>query len=92
METRQFSVSDLSMIIQRLNRILDRIESRQRTNPSEVFFDNQEFIQVMHISKRTAQEWRCNSIIAYSQIGNKFYYRLSDILELLDKNFTPAKA
>jgi hypothetical protein len=75
----------------RLNQMLLKLEERQRINPNEVFFDNQEFIQVMNISKRTAQEWRNNSVIGYSQVRNKFYYRLSDILALLEKNYKPAK-
>lgn len=62
----------------------------QRLNPEHVFFDNQEFIQIMNISKRTAQEWRNQNIIAFSQIGKKFYYRMSDILDMLEKNFIPA--
>jgi hypothetical protein len=62
----------------------------QRLNPDSVFFDNQEFIQIMNISKRTAQEWRSQNIISYSQIGKKFYYRMSDIQELLEKYFVPS--
>nr|WP_237267430.1 helix-turn-helix domain-containing protein [Tenacibaculum todarodis] len=41
----------------------------------------------MNISKRTAQHWRDSGLIGYCQIGYKIYYRLSDILELLNKNF-----
>ncbi len=75
----------------RLNQIANRISNIQRTNPDEVFFDNQEFIQVMNICKRTAQEWRLNNVIGYSQIGNKFYYKLSDILRLLEQTYKPSK-
>ena len=51
------------------------------------FMDNSDFIQFMNISKRTAQSWRDNKIIPYSQIGNKIYYRMEDINELLTKNY-----
>lgn len=53
----------------------------------DVFLDNQEFLQVMNISKRTAQDWRDKGVIPYSQIGAKIYYRFSDIEELLNKNY-----
>ncbi len=53
----------------------------------DVIFDNQEFMKLMNISKRTAQEWRNKEIILFSQVGNKIYYRLSDIQKLLNDNY-----
>jgi len=82
----------LENIQERLNRILLMLETKQRTKPEQVFFDNQEFIQVMNISKRTAQAWRDTGMIAFSQIGSKIYYRLSDILQMLEKYHKPSKS
>jgi|GEM_PF-157728 len=53
----------------------------------EKFVDNQEFVRLMKISKRTAQSWRDEKIIAFSQVGNKIYYKIGDIEELLEKNY-----
>lgn len=75
---------------QKLKLIIGILRERQRTNPEEVFFDNQEFLQVMNISKRTAQQWRDNGLIGFCQIGSKIYYRLTDILILLNENHKPA--
>lgn len=47
--------------------------------------DNFKFTQLMNISPKTAQSWRDKGLIGYSQIGNKIYYRVSDIKELLNK-------
>lgn len=58
--------------------------------PQEVFYDNQEFLQIMNISKRTAQNWRNDNVITYSQIEGKIYYKHSDILETLNANNKPA--
>jgi hypothetical protein len=77
----------LEQIEERLDDLLLMLKDKQRTNPDQVFFDTQEFLQIMNISKRTAQHWRDSGLIGYSQIGYKIYYRLSDILELLNKNF-----
>jgi hypothetical protein len=44
-------------------------------------------MKLMNISKRTAQEWRNKKIILCSQVGNKIYYRLSDIQKLLNDNY-----
>lgn len=82
----------LENIQERLNKMLLLLEVKQHTNPEQVFFDNQEFIQVMNISKRTAQAWRDTGMIAFSQVGSKMYYRLSDILKMLDKYYKPSKS
>lgn len=47
------------------------------------FVGNEEFMQMMSISKRTAQNWRDEGIIAFSQVGSKIYYSTADINKLL---------
>ena len=72
---------------------IDEIK-RNLTKPTSsnevVFIDNQEFIDLMKISPRTAQKWRDEGVIAFSQIGNKIYYRMKDVQFLLDKNYNKA--
>ena len=82
----------LESVLDRLHRIEEILSKKQHTDPEQVFFDNQEFIQVMNISKRTAQAWRDEGIISYSQVGSKMYYRLADILALLNKHHKPSKS
>lgn len=82
----------LEKIQERLSKMLLLLEARQLSNPEQVFFDNQEFIQVMNISKRTAQSWRDTGMIAFSQVGSKIYYHLSDILKMLEKYHKPSKS
>ncbi|MBN2764919.1 MAG: helix-turn-helix domain-containing protein [Paludibacteraceae bacterium] len=53
--------------------------------PEDTFIDNPKFMQLMGISAKTAQSWRDNGVVSYSQIGSKIYYRLSDIRRLLDR-------
>ena len=50
------------------------------------FIDNARFMKLMGISVKTAQSWRDSGLVSFSQIGNKIYYRVSDIKELLEKN------
>ena len=76
-------------IFNQLNELKLQLKKLQYNN--DVFLDNQEFLQVMNISKRTAQQWRDSGIIAYSQVGAKIYYRFSDIEDLLNKNHIKAK-
>jgi ribonuclease D len=76
-------------LLKRLDVIQSEVSNKQKS-PAETFVDNQEFIQIMNVSKRTAQSWRDEGIISFSQIGSKIYYRMSDVQSLLDKHYKPA--
>lgn len=75
--------------------ILAKIEAintsiiKNNKEPEDSFLDNQEFIQLMNISKRTSQSWRDEGIVSFSQVGGKIYYRMSDVQKLLDSNYKP---
>jgi len=43
--------------------------------------DNQDVMQLLHISPRTLQTLRTNGTIPYSKIRGKFYYKVADIEE-----------
>jgi hypothetical protein len=58
---------------------------------NEAWIDGQDIMQTLHISKRTLQTWRDSKIIPYSQIKGKFYYKLSDIESILEKNHSNYK-
>ena len=51
------------------------------------WLDNQEFMQLLKISRRTAQNYRDTNLIAFSIIGNKIYYKVSDVEELLTRHY-----
>lgn len=50
------------------------------------WFDNQDVILLLDISMRTLQSYRDRGVLAYSQIGNKCYYKLVDVKQLLKKS------
>lgn len=72
-------------IASRLNNIELHLKFSQGND--DLFLDNQQFIQLMNISKRTAQTWRDQSIIPFSMVGNKIYYQMKDVRTLLAKNY-----
>ena len=86
-----FSEEAYQEIIIRLTRMEIILKTKQ-SNPDELFVDNQEFLQIMNISKRTAQAWRDQKVVAFSQVGNKIYYRMVDITKLLEKNRNEANS
>lgn len=53
----------------------------------DTWIDNQDVLQTLHISKRTLQTFRKNGTIPYSKVQGKFYYKVSDIEELLQSNY-----
>ena len=72
---------------------LDTIQSQlnSKNDPKkETFLDNQEFLLLMKISKRTAQTWRDEGKISFSQVGSKIYYKLSDVEKLLQEHYNKA--
>lgn len=77
-------------IVERLNKMENILREKQKKNDL-IFLDNQEFIQVMNISKRLAQRWRDSGLISYSMVGNKIYYSIKDIHQMLDLNYRKAK-
>lgn len=86
----RFSEDEVQEIKKRLDKISFELKNKQRTEPDQIWYDNQEFLQLMNISKRTAQTWRDEGIISYSQVGSKIYYRMSDVQKLLDSNYNQA--
>lgn len=64
--------------------------TQKAAKPEETVLDNADFMKLMKISKRTAQTWRDQGFISFSQIGGKIYYKMSDIYEFLNINYKPS--
>ncbi len=76
-------------VLQDILKKLTVIEQRSETSgelPEHTWLDNQEFCQLLKISKRTAQNYRDQGLVAFSQIGSKVYYKLADVHALLESN------
>ena len=77
-------------LLVKIDLIHNRVEKLSQS-PLESFIDNIEFVELMKISPRTAQTWRDQKIIAFSQIGSKIYYRISDVQALIQKHIIKSK-
>jgi ribonuclease D len=75
-------------LLQRLDDLQKELSQKQR-NPKEVIYDSADVMKVLNISKSTLQRMRDEGLIGFSQIQNKFFYRQSDINEMLDKHYKP---
>ena len=76
-------------IITRIDELKSEIKGNSKSSSNE-FVDNVDFIKLMNISKRTAQAWRDEGKIAFSQVGGKIYYKMSDVQVMLNNNYNPA--
>ena len=85
MEAIILSKAQYNDLVAKLDALTRQLSEKQRNK--NVFLDNSSFIQLMNISKRTAQTWRDDGIISYSQVGSKIYYLFSDVEKLLEKHY-----
>jgi hypothetical protein len=73
-----------TQIIEKLNSIESLLLEKTKIK-KPMWLDNQEFMQLLKISSRTAQNYRDKNMISFSLIGNKLYYKLSDVEDLLER-------
>lgn len=81
----------LSHEIRELKLHIERIRTNKKSYLKETWIDNQEVMQMLHISQRTLQTLRSNGTIPYSKIKGKFYYKVTDIERILESNYSNPK-
>lgn len=86
MEVFILSKAQFTELTSRLDALQNQLNTQQPTSKKS-FVDNEEFLELMGISKRTAQSWRDEGKISFSQVGNKIYYKMSDVDKLLAEHY-----
>lgn len=69
-----------------LTKAVANLELRKCTDQ---VLDSESFERLLGISKGTAQNWRDQGMIAFSQIGQKIYYKMEDIEAFLKAHKNP---
>lgn len=87
MNNTEIQQAALKEIQDKLDILTTKINRLQKNKLESQIIDNADFLQLMNISNSTAKNWRNKGIIPYSQIENKFYYKVVDIQKLLDDNY-----
>ena len=54
----------------------------------QTWFDGQDVMLALKISKRTLQKLRDDGTLPYSRINGKFYYKVTDLDKLLESNYS----
>lgn len=68
-------------------RIVEVAQTHKPLFAGELFLTGKEVCERLYISPRTLQDYRDRRIIPYTQFAGKVLYRLSDINQLLQKNY-----
>lgn len=53
----------------------------------EIYLSGEDVCRLLHLSKRTLQQYRDDKILPYIQIGGKIIFKQSDILNVLESNY-----
>lgn len=77
----------LSQQIKEIKMMIQLLRQSRAVVLNDSWLDNQEVLQLLHISLRTLQTLRSNGTLPYSKIRGKFYYKVSDIEQLLQENY-----
>lgn len=75
------------MIMQLRNRIEEILKNYRPVMNGEINLSGEDLCELLHISKRTLQQYRDDKILPYIQIGEKIIYKESDILTVLEQNY-----
>lgn len=86
MEAFIITSAQYKSIVDALSEIKAKLAEQPKKSTDD-FIDNESFIKLMNISKRTAQTWRDTRVIAFSQIGGKIYYKNADVEEMLKSHY-----
>lgn len=57
----------------------------------EIYLSGEDVCKLLHISKRTLQQYRDDNILPYIQIGGKIIFKQSDIVSVLEQNYVVNK-
>lgn len=80
-------VKDLAEDLSNLRQLFEVWNKGKFAQITNIWIDGKQVMQALKISQRTLQSLRSKGTLPYSSINNKFYYKISDIQNLLESNY-----
>ena len=80
-------IAHQEMITELRNRIENILNNYRPVMNGEIYLSGQDVCELLHISKRTLQQYRDDKILPFIQIGGKIIFKQSDILSALEQNY-----
>ena len=77
-------------LISKLDDFTKAINDLESKKYTDQLLDSHAFERLLGIAKSTAQSWRDQGMIAFSQVGTKIYYRMEDVEAFLKAHRNPA--
>ena len=72
----------------KLNKIITMLKSMEHyVHLNKRWLDSSELCLFLNISKETLKKYRAKGLLAYSVFDKKCYYRLQDVLDMLNRNY-----
>jgi hypothetical protein len=94
MNKKHLTISSFNELIKRKNAIVTKKDENGTIPTHLIWIDNQEFMDLLCISRKTSQNYRERKLIGYATLGAKeggrggrVYYKLSEVLAFLEKNY-----
>jgi len=84
-------IAHKEMITQLRKRIESILKNYRPVMNGEIYLSGEDVCKLLHISKRTLQQYRDDNILPYIQIGGKIIYKEHDILTILEQNYISQK-
>lgn len=78
MEAIILSKDQFEQLIAKIDDINNKL-ANTTAKRTESYLNNKQFMELLGVSLRTAQTWRDEGKISFSQVGNKIYYKMSDV-------------
>ena len=91
MSTQLDQIAAMTQDVREIKAALNFMMKSSLNQLKEEWIDGQVVMQTLHISVRTLQSLRDNGTLPFSRINGKFYYRVSDIDEMLQANYSKNK-
>nr|WP_294894817.1 helix-turn-helix domain-containing protein [uncultured Pedobacter sp.] len=79
------------MIAQLRSRIETILKNYRPVMNGEIYLSGEDVCRLLHISKRTLQQYRDDNILPFIQIGGKIIYKETDLLSILEQNYISHK-
>lgn len=80
-------IEQQQMIMQLRNRVEEILKNYRPVMNGEIYLSGEDVCRLLHISKRTLQQYRDDNILPFIQIRGKIIYKESDILTVLEQNY-----
>ncbi|MBB4801708.1 hypothetical protein HNP37_001769 [Flavobacterium nitrogenifigens] len=69
-----------------INAIADSVRKREDHNYDDLWLNNHEVCQYLHVSEKTLWRMRTNGDLAYSKIYGQYFYTIGAIKDMLNAN------